>query len=92
MSATPNLTDKELAVLKSIANNNYGDQGDMIWAWAVNDSRTPSGITGHALSGVLSSLHKKQLISTFEYEKNEDVICMQPLGKLVVDALGLVEA
>lgn len=86
------LTQNEVAVLKSLANNHYGDDGDGVWAWAVNDSRTPSGITGKALSGVVGSLCKKGLISSEEYEKNEDVIWMKEAGKQAIINLGLVEA
>lgn len=66
------LTDSEQKVLKSLANNNYGDQGDGVWSWAVNESLTPSGITGNALAGVVGSLVKKGLYRSEEYDRTSD--------------------
>jgi DNA-binding MarR family transcriptional regulator len=87
-----NLTESEIAVLRSLANNHYGDKGDGVWSWAVNHSDTPSGITGKALSGVMGSLAKKGLITSEEYERNEDVIWMTDEGKATVESLGLCES
>lgn len=84
------LTDNEKAVMKSLANNHYGEQGDGVWSNAVNDSQTPSGITGASLSGVIGSLCKKGLITSEEYDKNEDVLWMTNLGKQYVADEGLV--
>jgi hypothetical protein len=86
-----NLTQNEIAVLRSLANNDYGTEGDGVWSWAVNHSLTPSGIEGKALSGVVSSLCAKGVISSQEYERNENVIYMNPVGKELIQSLGLVE-
>ena len=85
------LTTNEIAVMRSLANNHYGDQGDGVWAWAINDSQTPSGITGKSLSGVVGSLCKKGLIASEEYEKNEDVIWMKDAGRTYITENKLVE-
>ena len=53
-------TEKEKAVLKSMAFNHYGE-GSNTWSWAINESREPSGIKGKELSGVIASLVKKGL-------------------------------
>lgn len=84
------LTENEKAVMKSLANNHYGEAGDGVWSWAVNDSQTPSGISGASLSGVIGSLCKKGLIRSEEYEKNEDVIWMNDLGARYILDEGLV--
>lgn len=86
------LTENETKVLKSLANNNYGEQGDGVWSNAVNDSLTPSGITGSSLAGVIGSLCKKGVITSQEYDRNEEVIWMTETGKELVKTLGLVEA
>jgi hypothetical protein len=86
-----NLTVNEVAVLKSLANNCYGDNGDGVWSWAVNDSMTPSDLQGKTLSGVIGSLCKKGLIRSEEYEKNEDVIWMNQLGKDEILERNLIE-
>lgn len=84
-----NLTPNEVAVLKSLANNTYGYGGDGVWSFAINDSDTPSGLTGKVLSGTVASLCKKGLIRSEEYEKNEDVIWMNESGKQAIAVLGL---
>ena len=86
------LTANEIAVLKALANNCYGDKGDGVWSWAVNDSTTPSGIEGKSLSGVIGSLCKKGYIVSEEYERNEDVIWMREPGRAYIEANGLFEA
>lgn len=82
---TQTLTENEHKVMKSLANNDYGDRGNGVWSWAVNESRTPSGLTGKTLSGVVGSLCKKGYIFSEEYEKNEDVIWMTDLGRSYVE-------
>lgn len=84
-----NLTANEIAVMCALANNYYGDNGDSdngdgVWSWAINDSYTPSDVTGKSLSGTVSSLIKKGLISSQEFEKNEDVIWMNDSGKAYI--------
>lgn len=88
---TIQLTDNEKAVMRALANNHYGTDGDGVWSWAVNESATPSGIEGKALSGVVGSLVKKGLISSEEYERNEWVIWMKPAGAEYIKANNLVE-
>lgn len=58
------LTANETAVLNAIAYNFYGDgPGSDIWADSINDSSKPSGLSGNVLSGTVSSLSQKGLIS-----------------------------
>lgn len=85
------LTSNEIAVMRSLANNFYGERGDGVWANAINDSVTPSGITGKALAGVVSSLCKKGLIVSDEYEKNEQVIWMRDIGRGYIEEHKLFE-
>jgi len=86
-----NLTENEIKVLRALANNAYGDNGDGVWADCINDSHTPSGITGNALSGVVGSLCKKGLIASKEYEANSQVIWMRDAGREAIAQLGLAE-
>ena len=74
------ITENEQKVLRSLANNHYGEKGHGVWSWAVNDSDTPSNIEGKALSGVIGSLCKKGFIVSEEYDVNEGVIWMLPKG------------
>ena len=87
-----NLTNSEIAVLKSLANNYYGEQGDGVWSFAINESSTPSGLEGKALAGVVGSLCKKGMIVSEEYEKNEWVIYMRPPGAVAITELGLCQS
>lgn len=73
------LTPSELKVLKALAFNHYGDS-EGTWAWAVNESLHPSGITGKALSGVVGSLAKKGLIKS-EGSGSECAILTTAAGK-----------
>ncbi len=86
------LTENEAAVMKALANNNYGYKGDGVWSWAVNDSQTPTNLSGHALVGVIGSLCKKGLIVSEEYERNDWVIWMKQPGKDYIEQNNLVEA
>jgi len=80
------LTENEFAVLQSLAFNAYGDGGSDVWAWAVNDSSKPSGITGKALSGVVSSLCKKGLYKTGDAGgKDGEYLWRTALGDQVVE-------
>lgn len=57
------VTNNEYKVLRSLLTNDFGDRGDgPTYAWAINDSDEPSGITGKSLSGVVASLSKKGLV------------------------------
>lgn len=71
MPETIHVTHNEMAVLRSVLNNFYLDstEGEAVinngvWSNCINDSDTPSGIEGKALSGVVSSLVKKGLLGT----------------------------
>lgn len=75
------LTENEIKVMRSLANNAYGDNGDGVWSWAVNESMEPSGIEGHALAGVVGSLVKKGLYRSEEYEKGEWVLWLTDKGR-----------
>lgn len=85
------LTANEVAVLKSLANNYYGDGQGGVWSWAVNDSDTPSGIEGKALSGVVGSLAKKGVVYSEKYSPKEDVIWFKPVALELIKELGLYE-
>jgi hypothetical protein len=82
-----NLTPNETLVLKSLYFNAYGEKGDGVWSWAVNDSHAPSGLTGKVLSGVVGSLCKKGIIRSEYYDKNEDVIWTTDVGKAILEEL-----
>ena len=88
---TIQLTENEQAVLKSLANNHYGDQGDGVWSWAVNESQEPSGITGPALSAVVGSLVKKGLYTSEEYDRNEQVLWRTETGLAAMKQYGFIE-
>jgi len=72
------ITDNERKVLTSLQHNDYEDG---TWSWAINNSSKPSGIEGPALSGVVSSLVKKGLVTSDEYDHGENVICITQAGK-----------
>jgi hypothetical protein len=74
------LTTNEAAVMLSLKHNHYGTDGDGVWAWAINDSQKPSGITGKELSGVVGSLAKKGYLTSEEYDRGQNVIYMTELG------------
>lgn len=74
------LTANEIKVMLSLKNNHFGE-GDCTWSWAVNDSDTPSGITGKALSGVISSLVKKGLLTTSNDGTRDATIDTTTLGR-----------
>ena len=66
-----NVTLNEYKVLRSILTNEYNAnngrdngsaEGTETYSDSINDSREPSGITGRALGGVVSSLDKKGLV------------------------------
>lgn len=73
-------TDKEIAVIRSLANNYYGNEGDGVWSDCINQSNTPSGLTDTSLPGVVASLVKKGVITSEEYEKNRSVIWVTKAG------------
>lgn len=61
-------TDREYRVLRAVITNQYHDGQDPInneiWVSEIDAAREPSGISGKALSGVVSSLSKKGLVVT----------------------------
>ena len=81
MSNAITLTENEAAVMLSLKHNHYGDEGDGVWSWAINESQKPSGITGKTLSGVVGSLAKKGMLVSEEYDRGQDVIWLKPAGK-----------
>ena len=85
------LTPNETAVMTALAYNNYsiGDdpQDGQTWSELINDSSKPSGITGKSLSGVVSSLVKKNLIYSSEYDRNEFVIGFTSEGAKIAEAI-----
>lgn len=78
-----NITENERKVLVSLFENHYGTGGEGTWAWAVNESSKPSGIVGKELSGVVSSLQKKKLISCQDSGRDA-AIYMTAEGKALV--------
>ena len=79
-------TEKEKAVLKSMAFNHYGE-GTCTWSWAMNESREPSGIKGKELSGVIASLVKKGMFSV-EGTGREGSINTTPAGWAAMVSFG----
>lgn len=74
------MTANELKVLKAIREN-FFQNGDPtcrsgVWVDSINDSHADSGITGKALSGVVSSLTAKKLVYT-----DGEVISLTELGE-----------
>ena len=55
------LTAKERAVLKALYFNNYGERGDGVYSWAVEESLEPSGLSASSIPGVIASLCIKGL-------------------------------
>ena len=82
------LTESETKVMLALKNNSYGDNGNGVWSWAVNDSLEPSGIEGHALAGVVGSLVKKGIYISDEYEKGEQVLWLTDMGREVMATVG----
>lgn len=80
------LTDSETKVLKALRDNHYGE-GECTWAFDVNHSESPSGITGKALAAVIGSLQKKGLISC-EGEGRDAAIWTKPAGTEAMKTLG----
>ena len=79
------LTDKETSVLKAVVENEYnGDDFEPVWTWSVSDN---AGITGKEFSGVVASLTKKGYVSSWEYDKNEEVMALTDAGKEVYKGL-----
>lgn len=75
---TVTITDRERAVLIAIRDSYYGN-GET-WAADLNDqTASPSGVTGRALSAVCSSLAQKRLISTAGSGK-DSAINLTPAG------------
>ena len=75
------LTDNETKVLRSVFANDYGEEGDMVWSWAHNDSREPHNLPAASAAGVIGSLVKKGLMFSQEYEPNEDIIGLTDEGR-----------
>lgn len=79
-----NITDNELAVLKAIRDNYYqgGETpvGYPVWSDHINDSHSPSGIEGKALSGVVSTLAQKGLVVSEQYSASERTVKLTSEG------------
>lgn len=77
------VTTKELAVLDAIVHSHYGDMehpvSQQVWNWAVTEDQTskPSGLSPHAIAGVLSSLQKKGLVDIEDYDEDGTVAITQ---------------
>jgi len=80
------LTKNEQSVMLAIADN-FFQNGDTsyrsaVWSDSINDSHSPSAITGKALSGVVSSLSKKGLLGT-----NDEIVWLTEQGAKLIDDL-----
>lgn len=73
MTKAINLTENETKVLISVYNCHYGDNGDLIWAWAHNDSGKPHGLPKATVSGVIGSLVKKGLMHSSEAGRDSTI-------------------
>lgn len=82
-----NLTEYEMKVMKSLKMNDYGNDGDGVWSWAVNHSLCPSGIEGKSLSAVVGSLVKKGIYVSDEYERGEQVLWLTDFGREVMNGI-----
>ncbi len=79
------LTDKETSVLKAVVENEYnGDDFEPVWTWSVADN---AGVTGKTFSGVVASLTKKGYVSSWEHDKNQEVMVLTDAGKEVYKGL-----
>lgn len=67
------ITESERKVLRSIYTNDFGTNGDCVWADSINDSAEPSGIEGRSLSGVVSSLMQKGLLHSGGYGRDATI-------------------
>lgn len=75
-----NITANELAVLKALNSNHFGSAGEWVWSNCINDSSSPSGIEGKALSGVVSSLCSKGLAQVDGNTGREACVRITPEG------------
>lgn len=74
------ITDMELQVLKAIDASEYGSElGDAVWTLTIADN---SNLEGRAISGLLSSLRKKRLVSLGNSDGG-DTVEMTQLGMTV---------
>jgi hypothetical protein len=83
-----NLTANETAVLISVFNCHYGEDGDCVWAWAHNDSNKPHGLPKATASGVIGSLVKKGLMYSDDHGGRDDVIGLTNEGQEAARKLG----
>jgi hypothetical protein len=82
------ITTNERAVLLALVDNHFhdGNQGEdekcgqWLWANCINDSTSPSGIDGKALSGVVSNLVQKGLVVTDGNKGREACVRLTPSG------------
>ena len=81
------LTVKERAVLKALYFNAYGERGDGVWSWAVDESLEPSGLPKASIPGVVASLCTKGLYRSAEYDKGEQVLWQTADGRAVMAEL-----
>lgn len=79
-----NLTDLEKEVLTGINNSDYGDQlGDPIWSYSIDFA------SSKILSGVVSSLTKKGLVSSQD-EGKDSTVWLTDLGIEICKEHGLL--
>ena len=82
-----NLTDNERAVLLAICASNYNDAetvvDHMVWTFSVTDE-LPAELAGKTYSGIVSSLNKKGLALSEDYETPNDVISITQAGLDVI--------
>lgn len=86
------LTDKEKTVLTAFLDSAYGNEHGRddreTWLWEISNI---SGIKGKEYSGVISSLTKKDLVNSWDYEENGSydgwVICLTDKGIKTLQSL-----
>jgi len=82
-----NLTENEIKVLVSVYNCDYGNNGDVVWAWAHNDSTKPHNLPKSSASGVIGSLVKKGLMFSDDHGGRDDVIGITEDGDKIASKL-----
>lgn len=73
------LTELEKDVIIAITENEYSDvPGDPVWSWSVADNTKIANI--NQVSGVISSLVKKGLVVSSEYDKKDSTVELTDAG------------
>lgn len=89
------LTVKERAVLKALYFNAYGERGDGVYSWAVEESLEPSGLPDASIPGVIASLCTKGLYTSRPDDggkPGERVLWLTDAGRVMMADLAEQEA